>query len=86
MIGDSNYFDLEIIRPTESTLLTVSWVEVEGEMGSFTVGPNHSPIVTILKPGGILSYTTHDGKFMELEISSGVFSVSKGRAVIVFDT
>ena len=83
---NTDSFDLEIIRPTESTLVTVSWIEIEGVEGSFTAGPDHSPIVAILKLGGQISYTTHDGKFVKIDITAGIFSMSKGRAVIIFDT
>ena len=78
-------FELEIIKPTETTRMTVTWVEVEGITGSFTVGPEHSPLVCILKPEGQVVYSVVDGQVVHREITSGVFSLSHGRAVIILD-
>ena len=78
-------FELEIIKPTETTRMTVAWVEVEGIGGSFTVGPDHSPLICILRPGGEIVYSVVDGQVVHREITSGIFSVSHGHALIIFD-
>ncbi len=85
MIPRTNDFELEIVRPTETELLTVAWVEVEGLGGSFTVGPEHSPLVTVLKPGSQITYSSLEGQVTDIEITTGIFSVGTGRAVIILD-
>ena len=85
MIPRSNDFELEIVRPTKTELLTVAWVEVEGLGGSFTVGPEHSPLVTVLKPGSQISYSSLEGQITHTEVTSGIFSIGTGRAVIILD-
>ena len=78
-------FELEIVKPTETQRVTITWIEVEGMTGSFTVGPDHSSIVTIIKPGGEIIYSVVDGTVVHCKISSGVFRISDGQALIIFD-
>jgi len=80
-----NDFELEIIRPSQTQLVTVTWVEVEAITGSFTVGPNHSPLIAILRPGGIVRYNPFGQQPVDLPITTGIFSVGQDRAVLVFD-
>jgi len=78
-------FELEIIHPTKTELISVMWIEIESMEGSFTVGPDHSPLVAVLKPEGQIKYSTLGGTITDITITSGIFSVNKGRAVIIFD-
>jgi F0F1-type ATP synthase epsilon subunit len=80
-----NDFELEIIQPTDTLHITVSWIEVESVNGSFVVGPEHSELVSVLRPGGKLTYNTSAGRLVDMDISGGIFSVCKGRAVAVLD-
>jgi len=50
------YFDLTIITPTSSQTEKVLWVEIEGPTGSFVVGHDHSPLISLLKKQGSLTY------------------------------
>jgi F0F1-type ATP synthase epsilon subunit len=49
-------FELEIISPTSNRTEIVEWVEVESPTGSFFVGPNHSPLVSLIKNKSHFSY------------------------------
>ncbi len=81
-----NHFDLEIISPMGTQLITVEWVEVEGLSGCFLVGPGHSPLISVIKKGNSLLYKKvglDDG--VELFVSGGIFSVENNKAVAILD-
>ena len=81
----NDYFELEIIHPTKSEKKTVAWVEVESPTGNFVVGPNHSPLVSILKPRGKLTYQEFEKTETAVDIYGGVFKVSDNKAVVVLE-
>ena len=84
-MSTSQEFKLEIIQPNSTSLLSVRWIEVDGLESSFTVGPDHTPLVSILRPDGEINYTLSDGSQKKLKITAGIFSVSSSGAVIIFD-
>ncbi len=49
-------FVLEIISPTSNQRLTVEWVEIESPTGSFFVGHQHTPLVSLIKKKSSFSY------------------------------
>lgn len=81
-----NYFDLAIISPMGSQIVEVEWVEVEGLNGCFLVGPNHSPLVSVIKKGNSLLYKKvgFDDE-IELFVSGGIFNVENNKAVAILD-
>jgi len=85
MMPTLNDFELELIRPSQSCLLTVTWIEVEALNSSFTLGHDHLPVVAILKPGGTLRYSPLDENIVTITVSSGIFNFAQGRAVILLD-
>jgi F0F1-type ATP synthase epsilon subunit len=84
----NGHFDLEIISPTAKELLIVDWVEVQGISGSFLVGPDHSPLVSIVAKGGQLVYKKHEAQApREMHINStGIFKVGDNKAVLLLDS
>ncbi len=81
-----NYFGLEIISPMGSQIVEVEWVEVEGLNGCFLVGPDHSPLVSVIKKGNSLLYKKvgFDDE-VELFVSGGIFNVENNKAVAILD-
>lgn len=53
----------------------VDSVTLPGAMGSFTILPQHAPIVSSLK-AGLVSYVTKDGKEHSQEIDGGFIEMS----------
>jgi F0F1-type ATP synthase epsilon subunit len=78
-------FELEIISPKKSEKIIVEWVKVESPNGDFTVGPDHSPLVSLLKNRGKISYKEENKKETVIDSYGGIFSVSGNKAQIIFD-
>lgn len=78
-------FELEIIHPTKSEKKTVAWVEVESPTGNFVVGPNHSPLISILKPRGKLTYQVFEGTEASMDIYGGIFKVLNNKVVVLLE-
>lgn len=85
---NAKYFDLDIISPAGMESLSIDWVDVQGVGSNFLVGPNHSPLVSIMAKGSKLSYKKHDTHFIhEVTVSSGgIFRVENNKAMILLDS
>jgi F-type H+-transporting ATPase subunit epsilon len=75
--------DLEIITP-DKTLFTgkIKSIIVPGSKGSFTVLPNHAPIISTLEKGK-LKIVKEDQKIEIIEIKGGVIEVKKNLIVVL---
>lgn len=84
----NKYFDLEIVSSTSREQLVVEWVEVQGVGGSFLVGPDHSPLVSIIIGGCSLIYKKQNISLnQEIPISSGgIFKIENNKAIILLDS
>ena len=81
------YFTLEIISPIDLKELSIEWVEVESPTGSFVVGAGHSPIISVLKKRGFLTYKPRGKEEVKIEImSGGLFKASEDKAVLLLDS
>lgn len=70
-------FVLEIISPTSNQRLTVEWVEVESPTGSFFVGPQHTPLVSLVKKKSSFLYKQVGEKTPQsLVVHEGFFRVT----------
>lgn len=80
-------FDIEITSPTTKILASIDWVEVYGISGSFLVGPDHSPLVSILGKGGKIIYKKHETQDLkEISVTSGgIFKVGNNKASLLLD-
>ena len=69
---------LSIVSPEKSVFDgDVKIVTLPGTIGSFSILPEHAPIVSSLK-AGTLSYTTLDGEEHTLDIQGGFVELSDG--------
>ena len=59
----------------------VNSVTLPGAMGSFTILPQHAPIVSSLKEGK-LSYVTDDNEECTLDIQGGFVEMSDGKVSV----
>jgi len=83
----SDSFELEIISPTSNRVEMVEWIEVESPTGSFFVGPNHSPLVSLIKPQSPFNYKKVDEQEQQsFIVHEGFFQVSPGNKVAVILT
>ena len=73
---------LSIVSPEKSVFDgEVKIVTLPGTVGSFSILPEHSPIVSSLK-AGTLGYTTMDGEEHTLDIQGGFVEMSDGTASV----
>ena len=82
---DTTTLSLEIISPTLAQQLTVEWIEVESPTGSFFVGPNHSPLISIIKNKSNLLYKTEGNEPTAVVTTHGVFYIEENKAVVILD-
>jgi len=86
-------FDLTIITPTSIQTEKILWVEIESPTGSFIVGYNHSPLISLIKKQGSLTYhlagsqesAQETSQEISMIVSGGIFSVSKNKAIVLLD-
>ncbi len=64
-------FELEVLHPTKSEKFPVLWIEVEGIEGSFLLGPDHAPLISIIKSQSVVLYKSIDGKEKKIDVFSG---------------
>ena len=82
---ESDIITLEITSPTNTQTFHVEWIEIESPTGSFLVGPNHIPLVSIIKKKSKLLYKkAGEGEF-SIEIFGGIFKVQDNKATILLD-
>ncbi|MCK4264740.1 hypothetical protein KAW80_00060 [Candidatus Babeliales bacterium] len=82
---ETETFELEIVRPTESKKISIFWLDIEGLEGSFVVGPNHSSLISILKPKSRMIYKTIQNLEVEIDIFGGVIKVGNNKALVILD-
>jgi F0F1-type ATP synthase epsilon subunit len=74
---------LEIISSSKNEIINVLWVEIESPTGSFVVGPDHIPLVSIMKKRGILTYKQNNGEEVEQEVNGGIFEIYNNKAFAI---
>jgi F0F1-type ATP synthase epsilon subunit len=77
---------LSIISSLKSDHLDVAWIEIESPSGSFTVTPQHAPLVSIVKNNSIFSYQTSSGEIFNQQVTGGLFHVAQNRAAIILSS
>ena len=77
---------LEIIKPTFSKTFPVEWIDVEGLSGNFLIGPDHYPLISILKPETKVIYKLPAGEEESINIfTGGIVKVKDNYAIIILD-
>lgn len=76
---------LEIIQRMELTSYRVEWVEVQTPNGSFLIGPGHSPLASLLRRRGTITYKRVNGETTTLQATKGTVTVIDDRVTIILD-
>ena len=85
-MSEKNSFEFEIVRTGSNKIIKVEWIEVQSPTGDFIVGPDHSPLVSILKDRGKLKYKDFDSKNVtKIDTYGGIFRVQENKAVAILD-
>lgn len=79
-------FELEIISPTSHQKITIVGIEAESPTGSFFVGYDHIPLISIIKKKSILAYYLPDGTCMRIQVNGGVLNIAQNKALILLDS
>lgn len=78
-------FHLHIITPSRTEHIEIEWIEVESPTGNFFVGPDHSPLISIIKHHATLAYKPIHAEPVNLKVSQGVFKISDNQALVLLD-
>jgi len=80
----TDIFELEIVNRTESKTIQIFWVEVESPTGNFVIGPDHTPLVSLLKHQGTLTYKDFAGNKEAIDTyKGGLFVVEDNKALVM---
>lgn len=82
---NENQFTFSVITPIHTQDIAVEWIEVESPNGSFLVGPDHSPLVSILKNKSSIIYKRTDGSEGHVDVPKGILTIASGRAIALLD-
>lgn len=77
--------ELEIITRKDAKQIPVEWINVQSPTGNFVVGPDHAPLVSLLKERGKLTYKEHEGKEVSIDTYGGIFKVDGNKATVILD-
>jgi F0F1-type ATP synthase epsilon subunit len=78
-------FTFTIITPTTNQSFSVEWVEVESPTGSFLVGPDHLPLISIIKSKSVLTYKKTNSSIESHDVLNGIFKVTENQAIALLD-
>ena len=81
----SKRFALDIISPTIKETLDVLWVEIESPNGSFLVGVDHCPLISLIKQKSTIFYKTSTEEVSRKLHSGGIFQVKDNNAQIILE-
>lgn len=76
-------FELEIINRKETKTIRVEWVAIESPSGNFVVGPDHYPLISLLKDRGTLTYKEFSGSEQSIDTYGGLLKVDETKATII---
>ena len=82
---DKNSLYLKIVSP-EKTVFSgeILSVTLPGKMGSFTILPQHAPVVSSLKSGKLM-YISKDGKENTQDVEGGFVEMSDNQVWVCID-
>ena len=77
------HFSLISITQSVLDIPSIESVTVSTKDGEITVGPNHEPLISALKPGVLI--VRHEGKEERFAIGGGVLETDGGKLTILSD-
>ncbi len=75
--------ELSIVTPAEHKILQVEWIEVTSPTGIFFVGPDHAPLVSLIKHKAPILFKEAEKEVDHYEAENGVFTVSANKAMLL---
>jgi F0F1-type ATP synthase epsilon subunit len=80
-----NLIDFTITTPQSSITYHVEWIEVESPSGTFFVGFDHAPLISMVKQHGSIVYKEPNCPAVELVSRQGTFFVKQNQATLITD-
>ncbi len=84
-MADEHSLTLEIIGSMQSEIHSVAWVEIESPTGSFLVGYDHMPLISLIKKRSTLTFRKINGEERHIDIAGGIFKVADNKATILLE-
>lgn len=75
--------ELHIITPVSKKSIAVAWIEVFTPLGGLVVQPGHAPLITSLRENSQVTVCLKSGKIETIDISRGLFKVTRKEASII---
>mgnify|MGYP000913914276 CR=1 FL=1 len=75
--------ELSIVTPTEHKVVHVEWIEVTSPTGIFFVGPDHAPLVSLIKHKAPITFKEPEREPGSYEAENGVFYISANKAMLL---
>lgn len=86
MFESDKTIKFEVVTPERVVLKeSIRQVTVPTRDGEITVLPNHTPLISILKPG-VIELKKENGEMEVMSVSGGFIEVLKNKVVILADT
>lgn len=77
------HFVMEVVFPTSAQKIEVVWVDVKSPTGSFMIGPQSSPLVSLLSANSKLLFKSETGSMGTIEIPAGMLEIDENGNVLV---
>ncbi len=75
--------ELTIISPTQKTVVSIAWLEVNTTVGNFVIQPGHASTLLILAEHKAITYCLASGKQESTVIPGGIVEITPTTATIV---
>lgn len=76
---------LQLIHPSYTKELSISWIELNTDIGNFVIQPGHAPMILMLENNKKMVYCLHTGKQESLSIDRGVVHITRTQTTIIFN-
>ncbi|MBM3894641.1 hypothetical protein FJ366_03560 [Candidatus Dependentiae bacterium] len=68
----NNLITIQILTEAGEQTINALWIEISSPNGFFSVGKGHIPTISLLKIGGILTYSKIEGTVETLAVPGGM--------------
>ena len=75
---------LTILSPTETTVTSIAWLEINTPTGNYIIQQGHAPMILTLSPNKAFIYRMKTGKQETIMIRHGIIEVDREEVTIVF--
>ena len=72
---------IEVFEASSHRSVQAEWLDVFTPTGELTVGPGHSPVVSLLSPGSVATYKSAQGGMVDIQVPGGFLMVAENGVV-----